>query len=147
MNIFVLDYDPVLAARMLCDQHVVKMIVESAQLLSTACGGTLKPTHVNHPCTKWAAALPQNAWWLHRHFHGLLREYTYRYDKIHAYTHIESMIVPCSHEPSDFVQCMPEEFKSPSPVVSYRKYYQSKAKTFKRPMRYTRRAMPMWLAA
>ena len=36
MNIFVLDNDPDTAARMMCDKHVVKMIVESAQMLSTA---------------------------------------------------------------------------------------------------------------
>ena len=36
MNIFILDNDPVIAAQMQCDKHVVKMIVESAQMLSTA---------------------------------------------------------------------------------------------------------------
>lgn len=36
MNIFHLDRDPVVAARMMCDKHVVKMIVEYAQLMSTA---------------------------------------------------------------------------------------------------------------
>ena len=36
MNIFVLDKDPREAARMLCDKHVPKMIVESGQMLSTA---------------------------------------------------------------------------------------------------------------
>ena len=36
MNIFILDEDPVIAARMLCDRHIPKMIVESAQMLSTA---------------------------------------------------------------------------------------------------------------
>ena len=36
MNIFYLDRDPVIAAQMMCDKHVVKMILESAQMLSTA---------------------------------------------------------------------------------------------------------------
>ena len=36
MNIFVLDKDPHIAAQMHCDKHVPKMIVESAQMLSTA---------------------------------------------------------------------------------------------------------------
>ena len=36
MNIFVLDKDPHIAAQMHCDRHVPKMIVESAQMLSTA---------------------------------------------------------------------------------------------------------------
>jgi hypothetical protein len=36
MNIFILDKDPVQAAQLQCDKHVVKMVVESAQMLSTA---------------------------------------------------------------------------------------------------------------
>lgn len=54
MNIFYLSRDPVLCAEMHCDKHVVKMILETAQLLSTAhweLGSTApyKPTHKNHP--------------------------------------------------------------------------------------------------
>ncbi len=36
MNIFVLDEDPVISAQMMCDKHIPKMIVEAAQMLSTA---------------------------------------------------------------------------------------------------------------
>ena len=38
MNIFYLDSSPVLAAQMQCDKHVVKMVLESTQMLTTACG-------------------------------------------------------------------------------------------------------------
>jgi hypothetical protein len=61
MNIFVLDIDPAIAASYHCDQHLHRMILESAQMLSTwaykyfpkAHPYIYKPTHTNHPCTKW----------------------------------------------------------------------------------------------
>ena len=60
MNIFFLDTDPVLAAQYHADKHVVKMILESAQLLCTAVNELAhkqvtpyKSTHINHPCSIW----------------------------------------------------------------------------------------------
>ena len=57
MNIFYLDKDPQQAAKYHCDKHVVKMILESAQMLCTVVneisGGQVTPyksTHKNHPC-------------------------------------------------------------------------------------------------
>lgn len=74
MNIFVLDRDPAIAASMHCDQHLHKMILESAQMLSTAArsympylqswNGYYKPTHANHPCTEWIRSSKTNAAWL-----------------------------------------------------------------------------------
>lgn len=92
MNIFVTDIDPAKSAENLCDKHVVKMVCETAQLLSTAhhvldnrdvCG--LKATHVNHPCAKWVRMSTGNYMWLFQHFCTLLEQYTKRYGKIHAY--------------------------------------------------------------
>lgn len=60
MNIFALHQDPQIAAQMHCDKHVVKMILESAHMLSTICGEGYKPTHQNHPCTKWARSSRSN---------------------------------------------------------------------------------------
>lgn len=113
MNIFVVDENPRQAARDLCDKHIVKMIVESAQMLSTAhrvldgkprtrltlTGRRMKDwSHpdpnmddalclavmVNHPCTKWTMENDQNYLWLQRHAVGLLDEYTVRYHKAHS---------------------------------------------------------------
>ena len=56
MNVFILDTNPHAAAKMQCDKHVVKMCLETAQILSTITGGPYKPTHANHPCTLWAKA-------------------------------------------------------------------------------------------
>lgn len=112
MNIFVLDNDPVKAAQLQCDKHVVKMIVETAQLLSTAhrmLDGSVKPVlskngrkikswtlddhrdsilykacHFNHPSAVWARESHMNYHWLYTHFIALCNEYTYRYGKVHA---------------------------------------------------------------
>jgi hypothetical protein len=111
MNIFVLDRDPKLAAQMHCDKHVVKMILESAQLLSTAhrlldgelyegqtkTGRKVKrwwlhderelylyqATHINHPCAVWARESETNYSWLYSLFVELSKEYTHRYGKVH----------------------------------------------------------------
>lgn len=113
MNIFVVSKDPIEAAHSLCDKHVVKMIVETAQMLSTAhrvldgveCQRLSKnnrklkywrlddifmeqylclPTMVNHPCTKWAMKCSENYYWLTMHGIGLCEAYTTRYGKIHS---------------------------------------------------------------
>ena len=111
MNIFALDSDPIKSAQMMVDKHVVKMILETAQLLSTAhriLDGTeyidksktgrnvrrwrladerehhlYSATHINHPSAVWCRATNNNYNWLYCHFVGLLSEYSYRYGKIH----------------------------------------------------------------
>lgn len=111
MNIFALDEKPDAAAKLMVDSHVVKMILESAQLLSTAHRlwdgveyiGTSKSgrsakrwrlpdareqvlysaTHINHPSARWCRETSGNYNWLYRHFRALLDEYTYRYGKHH----------------------------------------------------------------
>lgn len=113
MNIFVLDNDPVIAAQQQCDKHVVKMIVESGQMLSTAhrmldgiierrpskSGKTTvnyykleddrenilyKAVHHNHPCSVWTRECCVNYTWHYNHFVALCEEYKYRYGKVHS---------------------------------------------------------------
>jgi hypothetical protein len=111
MNIFAIDKDPIQSAMWMVDKHVVKMILETAQLLSTAhrvldgeqyidktkTGRNVKrwrlpddreqnlysATHINHPSAVWARATNNNYNWLYCHFHALCKEYTHRYGKIH----------------------------------------------------------------
>jgi len=74
MNIFFLDPNPKIAASMHCDQHLHKMILESAQMLSTAArfyapwrkkwDDVYKPTHLNHPCNLWLQKDIENVLWL-----------------------------------------------------------------------------------
>lgn len=89
MNIFATHFDPLECARFLDDKRVVKMVLETAQLLSTATllsGGTAtyKVTHKNHPCSVWVRQTRSNYLWTLEHFKGLLQEYTKRFNKIHA---------------------------------------------------------------
>lgn len=109
MNIFYVDVNPVVAAASLVDKHVVKMVLETAQLLSTAhrvldgepytdLSGKRKmiryrlnpprdvlytATHVQYPCSVWVRNSAANYDWLSLHFAALLDEYTYRYKKTH----------------------------------------------------------------
>ena len=109
MNIFMLHEDPEENVKLHCDKHVVKMILEYAQMLSTAhrmLDGTqyiddssgrrikrwrmdhdeevlYKASHINHPCTIWARDNCANYGYLYILFCSLCSEYTYRYGKIH----------------------------------------------------------------
>jgi hypothetical protein len=113
MNIFILDESPVLSAQLQCDKHIVKMLLESAQMLSTAHrmldgveskrpsksgkrmvpyythsdgyleGALYKAVHFHHPCTVWTMETSGNYDWHYTHFVALCDEYKYRYGKKH----------------------------------------------------------------
>lgn len=132
MNIFALDDDPQLAASYMCDKHVVKMILETHQLLEIALGlSNSKWKH--HPAAKWAKLLYSNQCWLYIHGLSLCREYAARYNKIHSY---ESKYLSLSFNPLDleledlasyhteFLQLVPDQFKNSDSVAAYRDYYQ-----------------------
>jgi hypothetical protein len=92
------------------------------------------PNHVKHPCTLWAAASSSNFKWLGRHAIALFEEYTARYGKRHAYQDIaeylyyDHQLTFDSDELTPFALCMPDEYKCDDPVISYRRYYKSKAR-------------------
>ena len=97
MNIFVSDNSPTISAISLDDKRVVKMILETAQMLSTAineAGGTApyKSTHKNHPCNVWARQSKKNFVWLLKHGYALSEEYTKRFDKVHKCASVLSLI-------------------------------------------------------
>ncbi len=90
MNIFYLHENPHTSAQAMTNKHVVKMIVESAQLLSTAHHvldsnsnnlTIYKPTHKNHPSAIWVRESLGNYLWLRDHLFALLQEYGKRYHK------------------------------------------------------------------
>lgn len=134
MNIFVLNEDPVLAAKDQCNKHVIKLVLETAQLLCTAVietGGTApyRATHKNHPCAIWARETKANFNWLRRHGLALAAEYTYRYGKTHK---SESVIEELSDDTipdgllTSFALAMPDECKvAGDAVASYRNYYRT----------------------
>lgn len=92
MNIFVVSTNPAICASYLDDKRVVKMVLETCQLLNNATailhkvpGGAIdyKLTHMHHPCTMWAAKCQDNYNWLVEYFDSLCYEYTLRYQKEH----------------------------------------------------------------
>lgn len=134
MNIFVLDEDPVLAATMQCDKHVVKMVLESAQLLCSPFENGEAPyrrTHYNHPCSIWTRTSRQNYDWLLIHAYTLVREYNTRYNKTHkSLSVIDWCAANCGKlnlpdiGRTPFVQAMPDKYKnSCDAVAAYRAYY------------------------
>lgn len=89
MNIFVTSKCPAECAKILDDKRVVKMCLETAQMLCTTLNlkgqqTPYKTTHVNHPCSKWVRDKQANYNWTVKHFEALLCEYNKRYRKVHA---------------------------------------------------------------
>ena len=133
MNIFYLDENPKLCAQYHVDRHVVKMILETAQLLSTAhwftgSEGPYRATHKNHPSAIWARSNKSNYNWLCKLGLELCKEYTYRYGKIHkTQQHLEWLYknIPLISE-GKFTPptlAMPETFMCEDTIVAYRNYY------------------------
>ena len=154
MNIFVLDRDPYKAAHQMCDKHVVKMILESAQMLCSAYpdgDAPYKRAFYNHPCTKWSRASIQNYDWLLDHAVGLLNEYNDRYAKTHK---SESVIGWCDKYSrtlnlpdiglTNFAQAMPEEYKNDCAVKAYRDYYNGEKAHFAKWNHQWNRQAPEW---
>ena len=140
MNIFVLDESPVVSAKYACDKHVVKMILESAQMLCAVHPEGIAPykrSFYNHPCTKWVRESARNYEWLLLHAYALCDEYTRRYDKVHK---TEAIIEWCDNnrpelpniEMTNQPTCMPDYCKTASVVESYRKYYINEKSKFAR---------------
>lgn len=140
MNIFYIHEDPTMCAKAMSDKHVVKMILESAQLLSTAhhvldsplASLLYKKTHVNHPSNIWARQSDKHYQWLYEHFIALCEQYTQRFQKVHA-TEIKLKevlsMLPNKIPTENFTPppcAMPDEYKVENSLLSYRKYYEAK---------------------
>jgi|TARA_R110000824_G_scaffold225228_1_gene412838 hypothetical protein len=137
MNIFYLHKNPEKAARYQYNKHVVKMILESAQMLCTAhhcimgedANVPYKVAHRNHPSTIWTRQSGENYTWLYRHMMELGKEYERRYGKKHL------SIIKCEDPLSilpggiletgltEMPQCMPDEYKDKCSVKAYWNYY------------------------
>ena len=163
MQAFYLDHDPALAAQALCDQHVVKMPVEVAQVLSTAarltkpseeCGRLYRATHEHHPVTRAVLADSGYRVWLCQHGVACCEEYTHRFGKVHAALAIlhaaaallgitEVTVAPIRSGSVPLV--MPEDLHSEDAVWSYRAFYTDKLVGWadrESEARYTRRLPP-----
>ncbi|MFP3032452.1 MAG: pyrimidine dimer DNA glycosylase/endonuclease V [Wolbachia sp.] len=148
MNIFVLDENPEIAAKMLCDKHIVKMPLETAQSLSNVFSIALKVpnplvsitdqnievpyklTHKNHPCSLWARHSKGNFNWLIKHGKELCIEYSLRYKRTHKSEEVidwcdnnKDLLIFQSADIQIFTQALPDRYKCSNPIEAYREYY------------------------
>lgn len=150
VNIFFLDRDPTSAARYHCDKHCVKMILEYAQLMSTAhegAPGVYRPTHRNHPCSVWVRESRAHYVWLYALWTALLEEYSARYCRTHASSNLQDLL---EHPPGslgesrwlrDPPQAMPEEYQQEDTVSAYRAYCKGAKASF---ARWSHSPQPHW---
>ena len=159
MNIFYLDEDPIKISEMMCDKHNVKMILESAQMLSTAhrvLDGDgfadeyklYKATHKNHPSSVWTRKTDENYFWHFDLFKAMLGEYTFRYGKLHKCMDLFYALeaAPSNIPKGEFTpppQCMPDEYKCDDTVQAYRKYYIGEKAGF---AKWKAREVPSWFS-
>ena len=137
MNIFVLDREPSVAVTMLCDAHVRKMCLETAQILSGVmirngiklADGMPRPQNVNHPVIK-AVDTPQKTNWLLLYNYSLNFEYLRRFRKPHAYdkladSYCQELCTPSGNKQCDTLAkcCGNLDVSGLDTVTAYRQYY------------------------
>jgi hypothetical protein len=145
MNIFYLDNNPVKAAQVQYNKHVVKMILESAQMLCTAHhhydnghNVPYKKAHYNHPSTIWCRQNASQYMWLYDHMIALGKEYTKRYKKTHLTitkcAEVLKQLPPTIPETifTEPPQCMPDQYKVIGDSLSaYWNYYEQEKQLIK----------------
>lgn len=152
MNIFILDNEIEKCAQYHCDQHVVKMILESAQMLCTALNKKrfstpYKSTHTKHPCVLWVEESFENFSWLKKLAIALNDEYRFRFEKEtdHKSILILDEISNYSYDNrglTEFAQAMPDKYKIPGNAVrAYRQFYLGEKMKF---AKWTKRNIPEW---
>ena len=153
MNIFVTDSCPVQSARNLPDKHIVKMPLETCQMLAIIYsdwyygvgklykldGTPYRTAHGafrNHPCTQWAAANQYNLAWLIQHGFALCDEYYMRYNKVHTCLDVihqairiynacfDQSVSQSYHKVTDFTRAMPESIKFDTTIDTITAYKQ-----------------------
>ena len=151
MNFFYLDKDPTICAQSMVDKHIVKMITEHCQMISTVQVSNgieplYKSTHKNHPCTIWTGASLDNYNLLIEYTKAIAKEYTFRYGKVHA---SEAVLYYCeAHKPAipkigitPIALCMPDIYQTNDPIESYRTFYRKKKRHI---AKWKNRTQPEW---
>ena len=159
MNIFFLHWDPKQCAMMHVNKHVIKMILESTQILcsvhyvckeinnSYSYEPPYKLTHKNHPSCIWTRTSLSNYKWLLELSKELCYEYTYRYGKIHKcqqYIYeLEKNLPPIEDKGiTKPAQAMPDTYREEDPVEAYRSYYIFEKNSM---FEWKKREEPFWL--
>ena len=150
MNIFATDFSPYKSAVVLPDKHIVKMPLETCQMLAIVCSdkwghgfGTIpkadgtpyateKGAFRNHPCTIWANNFVLNWQWLLAHGLAMCDEYTARYGKVHTCfnTLLAAKDILPTGDPTGrsgkhttpFARAMPEEYKLDTNIDTFTAY-------------------------
>ena len=151
MNIFVTDPSPYVSAQVLPDKHVVKMPLETCQMLSIVCSHkwghgygelhringepykTSKGAFSSHPCTQWAGASLYNTAWLIQHGCALVGEYSHRYGKVHGcadalfeakktFHKFAGEVITCYCMVESFTRAMPDEYKHDTSIDTFTAY-------------------------
>jgi len=163
MNIFPIDKNPKRCVKMMCDQHIVKILTEAVEIYCSALSGNelyeqipqeLKYKNVKSPWVNWAKD-KTNRHWLSFYIFWLNEEYKYRFHKEHRAFKIFSIVSQKVKEfpylyislkyPKEFLQLVDEDSKCDNSIMAYRNYYKWKREHFKRPMRWTMREVPKFL--
>ena len=169
VNRFITDTNPIIAAQHQCDKHLRKMIIEEAQMLSTAIREThphmvvpelYKSVHQSHPCTLWAGASASNWLWAWKHFNAMCDEYVFRFGKTHATATKLRGVFKDVRNRLDFITSWSNVYHTPHPqcfgdwpyktsedwpVLAYRAYLRDyKPTVMKAPMTWTRSKQPHW---
>lgn len=157
MNIFVVDNNPEISARSLCNRHVVKMVSESCKMLSLALRNKWNEEgvpyyvyegsgYLNHPCSVWTRKTESNFAWLSLHAYFLIDEYEKRFNTTDKFVRAKKIVNYClskvshwqhiginisSDKRTAFVTAMPEEYICDNAVMSYRNYYIGEKLIFK----------------
>lgn len=144
------------AARYHCDQHIVKMPLETAQILCAALhrhgiAAPYKATHAKHPSVIWAGDSAAHFAWLRDFGLALCSEYSFRYGRRHK---CQDVIESLPEDPpipdkgwTDPPQAMPEEYRDDDAVTAYRRYYRGDKAQFagKGPAKWSKRRAPSFM--
>ena len=155
MNLFILDKDLQQSIQALDDKRIIKMVLETAQILCTVLSNEgldvpYRPTHKNHPVTKWVGSSKQNLIYTWNYFNYILDEYQHRFSKRHKCADVQSYLHPyisqvitTSDRATSFENC--SSFKNEEDVIqAYRKTMVNKWASDKRSPNWTKRNKPVW---
>ena len=165
MNIFPIDINPRLCAKLSCDQHVIKILTEATEIYCSAVYHVKKELWntipkeekykvISSPWVGWAKS-DRNRYWLAYYIYHLQHEYKYRFGKEHkaykVFKHVANVVKEMPYKdiklsyPEDFLQIVDPTSKCENSIQAYRNYYKYKKKNFGVPMRWTKREVPLFL--